>query len=336
MIKTQERKRLESLVRKFPNVKILVIGDVMLDRFIWGKVSRISPEAPVPVVQVDQRDGSETFCLGGAGNVAHNIHSLGGKAFLCSLVGNDEMGRRILGELSDKGIENKIFIEEGRQTTVKTRIFANQQQVVRIDRETLAHPRPHIFNGISDFLNNKIKDFDGIVISDYGKGFLNGSLIRAIIRKAKELGKLILVDPKLRNFKFYKGATVVTPNAKEASEASRIPLIDHSSIEKIGKRLLKELRCKALVITRGEEGITLFEPQKRPVDVPTEVKEVFDVTGAGDTVIATMALALGISQNVSLREAAILSNFAAGIVVGKMGTATVTQEELIDLIRRSR
>lgn len=333
MMKARERKRLEGLVRKFPDVRILVIGDVMLDRFIWGKVSRISPEAPVPVVLVDQRDGSETFCLGGAGNVAHNIHTLGGKVLLCGLVGDDEMGKKIVGELSDKGIENKIFVEEGRQTTVKTRIFANQQQVVRIDRETLAHPKTHIFNEISNFLNNKMKDFDGIIISDYGKGLLNGSLIRAIIRRGKTLGKLILVDPKLRNFKFYKGATIVTPNVKEASEASRIPLIDHSSIEKIGKRLLKELRCKALVITRGEEGMTLFEPQKKPVDVPTEVKEVFDVTGAGDTVIATMALALGIGQHVTLKEAAILSNFAAGIVVGKMGTATVTKEELIHHLR---
>lgn len=336
MIKTQERKKLESVVRRFPEVKILVIGDIMLDRFIWGRVSRISPEAPVPVVLVDQRDGSETFCLGGAGNVAHNIHTLGGQVLLCGLVGDDEMGKRIIGELSDKGIENKIFIEEGRQTTVKTRIFANQQQVVRIDRETLIHPKTHIFEEILNFLSNKVKDFDGIIISDYGKGLLNGALIRAIIRKAKELGKLILVDPKLRNFKFYKGATLVTPNAKEASEASRIPLIDHSSIEKIGKRLLKELRCRALVITRGEEGMTLFEPQKNPVDVPTEVKEVFDVTGAGDTVIATMALALGTGQNVTLKEAATLSNFAAGIVVGKMGTSTVTKEELLNVIRGSK
>jgi len=333
MLSVQERKRLESLVKRFPEVNILVIGDVMLDRFIWGKVSRISPEAPVPVVLVDQRDGSETFCLGGAGNVAHNIHSLGGKVLLCGLVGDDEMGRRVIEELSNKGITNKIFVEEGRQTTVKTRIFANQQQVVRIDRETLAHPKANISQDLSDFIHKKIKDFDGIIISDYGKGFLSGPLIQTLIRKAKEVGKLILVDPKLRNFKFYKGATVVTPNAKEASEASRIPLIDHLSIERIGKRLLKELGCKALVITRGEEGMTLFEPQKKPIDVPTEGKEVFDVTGAGDTVIATMALALGVGRNVSLKEAAILSNYAAGVVVGKMGTATVTKEELLNAIR---
>jgi len=333
MLSIQERKRLESLIRRFPEVNILVIGDVMLDRFIWGKVSRISPEAPVPVVLVDQRDGSETFCLGGAGNVAHNIHSLGGKVLLCGIVGDDEMGRRIIDELSNKGIPNKIFVEEGRQTTVKTRIFANQQQVVRIDRETLAHPKANISQDLSDFIHKKIKDFDGIIISDYGKGFLNGPLIRTIIRKGKEARKLILVDPKLRNFKFYKGATVITPNAKEASEVSRIPLIDHLSIERIGKRLLKELECKALVITRGEEGMTLFEPKKRPIDVPTEVKEVFDVTGAGDTVIATMALALGVGRNVSLKEAAIISNYAAGVVVGKMGTATVTKEELLNAIK---
>jgi D-beta-D-heptose 7-phosphate kinase/D-beta-D-heptose 1-phosphate adenosyltransferase len=326
---------LKKIVDRFPKVKILVIGDVMMDRFIWGKVSRISPEAPVPVVLVDNNnDRSETFRLGGAANVANNIHSLGGKVLLCSIVGNDEMGKKIRGQLTEKGIEYKIFTEEGRQTSVKTRIFANRQQVVRIDRETIDHPKVSILHDLSNFVMEKIEDFDGIVISDYGKGLLTGTLIRAIILKARKSRKLIMVDPKLRNFKFYKGATVVTPNTKEASEASRVPIVDGSSIEKIGDKLLKELKCKALVITRGEEGMAIFEPRRKSIFVHTEVREVYDVTGAGDTVIGTLALALGTGTHVSVKEAAKLANYAAGVVVGKMGTATATREDLIEAIKK--
>ena len=325
---------LQKIVGKFPKVKILVVGDVMMDRFIWGKVSRISPEAPVPVVLVDNRDGSETFGLGGAANVANNIHSLGGKVLLCGIVGNDEMGKKIRGQLVEKGIEHKIFTEEGRQTTVKTRIFANQQQVVRIDRETIDHPKVSILRDLSCFVMGRIEDFEGIIISDYGKGLLTGAVIRAIIRKARKSKKLIMVDPKLRNYKFYKGATVVTPNTKEASEATRVSIVDGLSIEKIGDKLLKELKCKALVITRGEEGMAIFEHQRRPVYVRTEAREVFDVTGAGDTVIGTLALALGTGARVSVTEAATLANYAAGIVVGKMGTATATREDLMEAIKK--
>src|SRR4030042_4929379 len=197
---------LQKIVDRFPKVKILVVGDIMMDRFIWGKVSRISPEAPVPVVLVDNTDESETFGLGGAANVANNIHSLGGKVLLCGIVGHDEMGKEIRGQLTGKGIEHKIFAEEGRQTTVKTRIFANQQQVVRIHRETIDHPKLSILRDLLNFVMEKIEDFDGIIISDYGKGLLTGTLIRVIIRKARKARKLIMVDPKLRNFKFYKGA----------------------------------------------------------------------------------------------------------------------------------
>jgi rfaE bifunctional protein kinase chain/domain len=325
---------LEKIVGRFPEVKILVVGDIMMDRFIWGKVSRISPEAPVPVVLVDNRDASETFGLGGAANVANNIHSLGGKVLLCGVVGNDEMGRKVKGQLVEKGIGHKIFIEEGRQTTVKTRVFANQQQVVRIDRETVDHPKGSTLRDLSKFVMEQIDDFEGVIISDYGKGLLTGSLIRGMIRKARKSRKLVMVDPKLRNLKFYKGATVVTPNTKEASEASRVPIVDGSSIEKIGDKLLRELRCKALVITRGEEGMAIFEPHRKPIYVLTEAREVYDVTGAGDTVIGTLALALGSGPYVRVKEAAMLANYAAGIVVGKMGTATATRKDLIDAIRK--
>jgi len=330
-----ERKRLEKILGQFPKVKILVIGDVMLDRFIWGKVSRISPEAPVPVVLVDNYDKSETLSLGGAANVANNIQSLGGEVLLCGVVGDDEMGLKIRKKLEEIGIQAEgIFTEKGRQTTLKTRIFANQQQVVRIDRETIDHPKPPILRDLANFIMGKIEDFDGIIISDYGKGVLTGTLIRAIIRKAGKSRKPVLVDPKLRNYKFYKGATVVTPNTKEASEASRVPIVDGSSIEKIGSKLLKELECKALVITQGEKGMAIFESHQKPIDVRTEKVEVFDVTGAGDTVIGTLALALGTGLDVSIKEAAELANYAAGVVVGKMGTATATRKDLMEAIKK--
>ncbi len=325
---------LQKIVDRFPKVKILVVGDIMMDRFIWGKVSRISPEAPVPVVLVDKPDDSETLGLGGAANVANNIHCLGGEVLLCGIVGNDEMGRRIKRQLVEKGIGHKLFVEEGRQTTVKTRIFANQQQVVRIDRETVDHPKVSILREFSKFAIAQIDQVSGIIISDYGKGLLTGALIRGMIRKARKSKKLVMVDPKLRNLRFYKGATVVTPNTKEASEASRVPIVDGSSIEKIGTKLLGELKCKALVITRGEEGMAIFESHCKSVYVPTEAREVYDVTGAGDTVIGALALALGSGSRVRIKDAAILANYAAGIVVGKMGTATATRKDLINAIRK--
>ncbi len=330
-----EQKRLEKILNRFPKVKILVVGDIMMDRFIWGKVSRISPEAPVPVVLVDNNDKSETLSLGGAANVANNIESLGGEVLLCGVVGDDEVGLKIREELKKIGIQTGgIFTEKGRQTTVKTRIFANEQQVVRIDREMIDHPKPPILKDLTNFIMGEIEGLDGIIISDYGKGVLTGTLIRAIIRKAGKSRKPVLVDPKLRNYKFYKGATVVTPNTKEASEASRVPIVEGSSIEKIGGKLLKELKCKALVITRGERGMAIFEPHRKPIDVHTEKVEVFDVTGAGDTVIGTLALALGTELDVSIKEAAELANYAAGVVVGKKGTATATRGDLIEAIKK--
>lgn len=322
---------LKSILSKFSRVKILVVGDIMMDRFIWGKVSRISPEAPVPVVVVEK----ETFRLGGAANVVNNIHSLGGKVSLCGVMGDDEMGQKILRELTEKGIENHgLFIEEGRQTTVKTRIFANQQQVVRIDRERSDLLRMSTLQNLNEFLQKNIERFDGIILSDYGKGLLGRKLIQMIIKKGKESSQLIMVDPKLKNFFLYKGATVVTPNAKEASEASGIPVVDETSLIKVGKKLLRSLRCDVLAITRGEEGMAIFEPNQEPFFIHTVAKEVYDVTGAGDTVIGIMTLAL--ATGASVRRAAEIANFAAGIVVGKMGTATVSQEELIKVITESK
>lgn len=318
----------EKILNKFPKVKILVVGDIMMDRFIWGKVSRISPEAPVPVVAVEK----ETFLLGGAANVVNNIHSLGGKVSLCGVVGDDEMGEKIIKELAEMGIGmHGIFVEQGRQTTTKTRIIAHQQQVVRIDREATDHLKVPTLRNLSEFIKKNMEGFNGVILSDYGKGLLTKELIRATIRRAREMKKFIMVDPKLKNFSHYKGATVITPNAAEASAASGILINDLSSLKRAGSMLLKKLGCDVLVITRGEEGIAIFEPHQEPFLVSTVAKEVYDVTGAGDTVIGTMALALGAGARVS--EAAKLANYAAGIVVGKIGTATVSWAELFNVIK---
>jgi len=320
---------LEKILRRFSKVNILVVGDIMMDCFIWGKVSRISPEAPVPVVAVEK----ETFLLGGAANVVNNIHALGGNVTLCGVVGDDEMGQKIIKKLTEMKIGLQgIFVEQGRQTSTKTRIIAHHQQLVRIDRETTDHPRASTSRNLSEFLKKNIEGFDGIILSDYGKGLLTKELIRTTIRKARETKKLIMVDPKLKNFFYYKGATVVTPNAAEASAASSILINDLSSLKSAGRMLLKKLGCDVLVITRGEEGMAIFEPRQEPFLVPTVAKEVYDVTGAGDTVIGTMVLALGAGARVI--EAARLANYAAGIAVGKIGTATVSQEELIKAIRK--
>jgi len=319
---------LRKILSGFSKVNVLVIGDIMMDRFIWGKVSRISPEAPVPVVVVEK----ETFLLGGAANVVNNVHALGGKVALCGVVGDDEMGQRIIKELTEMGIGiNGVFVEQGRQTTVKTRIVAHQQQLVRIDRETTDPTKGFTLRNLLEFLELNIRGFDVIILSDYGKGLLTRKSIRIAIRRAREAKKFILADPKQKNFFFYKGTTVVTPNTAEASVAVGIPITDLSSLKKVGKVLLKKLRCDVLVITRGEEGMALFEPNQEPVLVPTVGKEVFDVTGAGDTVIGTMALALG--TGVGVVDAARLANYAAGIVVGKVGTATVNPQELLRVIK---
>jgi D-beta-D-heptose 7-phosphate kinase/D-beta-D-heptose 1-phosphate adenosyltransferase len=332
MIRARERKKLESILKGFSRVKLLVVGDIMMDRSILGKVSRISPEAPVPVIIAEKED----FNLGGAANVAHNIRSLGGIVSLCGVVGDDESGQKIYRRMIEKGIQTQgIFFEPGRQTTVKTRIIAHHphyQQLVRVDRETTDRLHISISRNLTKFLKDKITDFDGIIISDYGKGLLTKKLIQTIIERGRKSKRLIMVDPKLKNFFFYKGATVITPNTNEASEASRITAKDQSSIERIGRNLLKRLKCNALVITQGEKGMTIFEPHQEPYPVPTVAKKVYDVTGAGDTVIGTMALALGTGPGVSVKDAASLANYAAGIVVGEVGTATVSKDELLKVI----
>jgi rfaE bifunctional protein kinase chain/domain len=308
--------------------RVLVLGDVMLDAFIWGRVARISPEAPVPVVEVT----GQSFHLGGAGNVAANVRSLGGHAVLAGTIGRDHAGRHIEEVLAEQGIEPRlVFTDVGRPTTVKTRIVAHGQQVVRTDREDAGYIAESAERALLEALRAELPEAAALVISDYQKGTLTASLLRRTLARARHRRVPVLVDPKLRHFRLYRGATVVTPNQLEAEQATGLRLSDDGERREAGRRILALLACRAVVVTRGEHGLSLFERGRAPVEVPTAAREVFDVTGAGDSVIATMALAL--AAGATLREAAILANCAAGVVVGKVGPAQVTPSELLAAVQ---
>jgi rfaE bifunctional protein kinase chain/domain len=304
--------------------RVLVLGDVMLDEFIWGRVARISPEAPVPVVEVT----GQSFHLGGAGNVAANVRSLGGHAVLTGTVGRDAAGRHIEERLAEQTIEHRlVHTDAGRPTTVKTRIIAHGQQVVRTDREEAGDIAPSAERAVLEAVSAELPSAGALVISDYQKGAVTASVLRRTLALARRRRVPVLVDPKLRHFRLYRGATVVTPNQLEAEQATGLRLSDDDERREAGRRILAFLACRAVVVTRGEHGLSLFERGRAPVEVPTAAREVFDVTGAGDSVIAAMALAL--AAGASLREAAVLANCAAGVVVGKVGTAQVTPAELL-------
>jgi rfaE bifunctional protein kinase chain/domain len=311
------------LLQRFRKTTLLVVGDIMVDEFIWGTVSRISPEAPVPVVAVTHED----LMLGGAANVVHNVHSLGGRVLLAGLVGDDLMGKMIRELLSEQGINRGGLVEEaGRPTTVKTRIIAHSQQVVRFDRESRDPISAQSQEHLIDYIDTQWNRVDGVIIADYGKGLIIPDLMDFIMNKKRSDGKLVAVDPKVNNFAFYTGATILTPNRFEAEAAAGREIRDEKSFMEVGNQLLERFASQAILITRGEEGMALFERDGTVTAVPTVAKEVYDVTGAGDTVISALTLAL--AGGSTFPEAAVLANYAAGIVVGKVGTATVTPEEL--------
>jgi D-beta-D-heptose 7-phosphate kinase/D-beta-D-heptose 1-phosphate adenosyltransferase len=317
-------------VLSLKNKSILVVGDTMVDRFIWGKVSRISPEAPVPVVEVK----SETETLGGAGNVASNITSLGAKAYIITVIGDDLNGLHMKEMLEDKKINtNYIVVDKQRPTTLKTRIIASNQQVVRVDKEIKGAFSGKTEENILKSIEEVMKEVDGVIISDYAKGIVTDKVLKKIITIAKKKKIPVTVDPKVENFKKYKHITCMTPNTKEAIEgmnAQHQGIKTDADIATLGKKILKLLQSDSVLITRGEKGMTVIEKNKI-THIPTRAKEVYDVTGAGDTVIATMTLALAAKWK--LVEAAEIANFAAGVVVGKVGTATVTVEEIIKTIK---
>jgi D-glycero-beta-D-manno-heptose-7-phosphate kinase len=316
--------RARALLQAMRGRRVLVLGDVMLDQFLWGRVARISPEAPVPVVEI----ASETFHLGGAANVAGNVRALGGEAVVAGVVGRDAAGGRLRAALAEAGIEDALSVaDEGRPTTVKTRIIAHHQQVVRADRESAQAVAGPLERALVASVRAALPSCGAVILSDYHKGVVTARVMKAVTALARRRGLPVLVDPKVAHFALYRGVALVTPNQGEAEQATGVRIRAEADVRKAGEAILRRLRCQAALITRGEQGMSLFEPGRRPLHIPTAAREVFDVTGAGDTVIATIGLAR--CARAGLPEAARLANLAAGVVVGKVGTATATPDEVL-------
>ena len=330
-MRQQKLKRLKRIISNFKGAKILIVGDLILDEFIWGTVSRISPEAPVPVVWAKR----ESFMPGGACNVANNIVSLGGRAYLSGVIGGDEKGAVLKGELESKGIDTScVLVDETRHTTLKTRVVAHHQQVVRIDKESVEPLKDDTITKLTRHIRTKLTDADAVIIEDYGKGVITPRLLKAIVPLAKRMKKIVAVDPKEEHFSYYRGVSLITPNTQEAEKASGVEIKDEDSLFKAGGKILSKLGCAIALVTLGENGMCVFKKGSRPKHIPTIAQEVFDVSGAGDTVIAAYTLAL--VSGADPIEAAHVANCAAGIVVRKLGTATVSPEELIEKIHREK
>lgn len=319
-----EPSSLTALVNALRGARVLCIGDAMLDRFVYGDVDRISPEAPIPVVRILR----EAAMLGGAGNVVRNLVALGAKASFISVVGDDEAGRELGGLVGAlDGVEPCLVVEPGRTTTIKTRYVAGSQQLLRADRETAAPIGEATVQRVLALAQDLLAQVEVLVLSDYGKGVLSPAVLQPVIAAAAVAGKRVLVDPKGRDYRLYAGATVLTPNRKELGEASAMPVTGDSQIVAAARHVAESCGVAAVLATRSQDGMTLVEREGAPVHLPAEAREVYDVSGAGDTVMATLAAALAAGG--SLAEAAKLANTAAGIVVGKVGTAVAYADELL-------
>ena len=302
---------------------ILVIGDVMLDEYISGEVNRISPEASVPVVEVCRR----SYKPGGAANVAANVASLGGRVLLGGLIGNDHQATQLRTALEARGVNVEgVVVDDERPTTTKTRIVARNQQIVRIDSETRDPLHIELENVLLSWVETRIKEVDAYILSDYNKGLVSQRLAQQLIRLARQGNKPIIVDPKGSNYRKYRGATFVTPNLKEAEQALERKINNKNDVVTAGWQLLGLLKSRALLITRGAEGMSLFQKGSKVLHIPAVARDVFDVTGAGDTVVSLLALAM--AAGYKLTEAVYLANQAAGMVVSKFGTATLTIDDL--------
>lgn len=322
------KKRLDDLFDRFEDRTIVVVGDVMLDKYIWGKVSRISPEAPVPVVEVE----SESVRFGGAANVNLNVMSLGARAIPVGVVGKDSSGDTLHHLFKEKGFPTDgLIVDPDRPTTVKTRVIANDQHVVRTDREVRIGISAAVQKCLLEVIDGSLDVADGVIIEDYDKGMLVPSFIKAVIDRATERKKAVLVDPKFDHFLDYQDVTLFKPNRKETAERLGMRLDTPEAIQEAGRKLLDQLSCGAVLITLGAEGMALFEPDKEWKTVPTQAVKVHDVSGAGDTVIATMAVAM--TSGASLSEAASLANHAAGLVCGEVGIVPVERNQLYDLMK---
>jgi rfaE bifunctional protein kinase chain/domain len=319
------RQRAEKLIRAMRDCRIVVLGDVMLDEFIWGDVTRISPEAPVPVVDIRR----ESVHLGGAANVLANLLALGAKACVVGVVGDDPAGQRLrtsLKQASPLQSDDYLVVDEKRPSTTKTRIIAHSQLVVRADREQRSPVNGQTENRILESLRQAMQNADALIISDYDKGVVTPRILSEILPSAYARVP-VLIDPKMRNFSHYRPATLITPNHHEALRMTNLEVDSDDGLHQAARLIRQDLSCDAVLITRGDRGIMLLEGDNAPVFVRTAAREVYDVTGAGDTVIATLAAAL--SAGATMLEAANLANHAAGIVVGKVGTATASGDELL-------
>jgi D-beta-D-heptose 7-phosphate kinase/D-beta-D-heptose 1-phosphate adenosyltransferase len=320
--------QLESWIDRFPGRRIAVLGDCMLDRYQWGRVERISPEAPVPVVEIDR----ENFTLGGAGNVAANLRALGAEPVLLSVTGDDPDGATLRGALEERGIRaSQLVTDPDRPTTVKTRIIAHAQQVARTDRESRADLSGRALEALLDSIARELPQCHGLVISDYGKGVVTAATLARALPLARERGMAVSVDPKESHIDAYRGVSILTPNQQEAGFAQGRRVVDEASLLEVGWGLQQRLDAGAVLVTRGPQGMSLFERGGRYTHLPTVAREVFDVTGAGDTVVSVVALALAAGADTV--SACALSNHAAGLVIREVGTATCTPEELRGSLR---
>lgn len=322
-----DRTALAALVESFADARVLIVGDIMLDRFIHGRVERISPEAPIPVLRVE----GEHAMLGGAGNVVRNVVSLGGRVRFISLIGDDDAGREVRTLLESHGrVQADLVVEPGRQTSIKTRFVAGTQQMLRADRETTAPPAPAERAAIREAVLEALECCTVLVLSDYGKGLLTPDLIAVVMAAARAAGKPVVVDPKGSDYGRYRGASVLTPNRLELGQATGMPVGNDDEIVAAARHLIATCGVDAVLATRGQDGMSLI-PAAGPVShLATEAREVFDVSGAGDTVVATLAAALAVGAE--MPRAAALSNVAAGIVVGKVGTAAAYAADVVQAL----
>ncbi len=325
MLLSLTKDRAEQITRQMRDSHIVVLGDVMLDEFLWGDVTRISPEAPVPVVDIKR----ESTHLGGAANVLANLLALGAQACVIGVIGDDFAGERIRSSVNDKSAmqtDGLLIADNQRPTTIKTRIIAQHQMVVRADREHRTPVDAQIESRIIAAVKTALASAQALVISDYDKGVVTPRILAEVLPAA--YGRMpVLIDPKMRNFDSYRPATLVTPNHHEALRLANLEEDSDADLQTAALMIRARLICDAVLITRGDRGMMLLEGERDPVRVETAAREVYDVTGAGDTVIATLAAAL--AAGASMTEAAVLANHAAGIVVGKLGTATASAEEVL-------
>ncbi|NLH50221.1 MAG: D-glycero-beta-D-manno-heptose-7-phosphate kinase [Myxococcales bacterium] len=332
MTLTERKKQLSAILNRFKQARVLVVGDVMADHYVWGEVERISPEAPVPVVRVRR----EEILLGGAANVANNLRALGARVALAGVIGDDAIGNHLRTMLQGNAIDTAALAADGkRPTIIKTRVVAQNQQVVRVDWENADALTADQRRRLLDAIAARLPELDAIIVSDYAKGVIDKGLLDGLRLLHRRRGIPVVIDPKIRNMAFYRGFTCMTPNHHEAGQALGVKIENTpAGIHAGGRRLRRKLKLDSLVITRGEGGMSLFFGDDEVVDIPTVAREVYDVTGAGDTVIA--ALTCGLAVGASLHDAALIANFAAGLVIAEVGTARAEAPAVQAAIRQAK